>query len=310
MTSGWTWLVAAVLMLLAAVVVWVWTPDRSRAELEARYLEAPADMVEVMGLPLHVRDRGPRDASAVILLHGLGSSLQTWEPWAHGLATEHRVILLDLPGAGLSPPDPTGDYTDSRSLQLIIALMDQLDVARASVVGHSMGGRLAWRLAASHPERVDRLVLVAPDGFASPGFEYGRAPDVPAMLGLMEYALPRPLLRMNLAPAYADPATLTDALTTRYQDLMLAPGARGAMLARMRQTVLQDPVPLLARIQAPTLLVWGEQDAMIPIANADDYIRAMPRATLVSLPGVGHLPHEEAPDRSLEPVLAFLRPGS
>jgi pimeloyl-ACP methyl ester carboxylesterase len=310
MTSGWTWFVAAVLMLLAAVVVWAWTPDRPRAELEARYLEAPADMVEVMGLPLHVRDRGPRDAPAVILLHGLGSSLQTWEPWARGLATEHRVILLDLPGAGLSPPDPTGDYTDSRSLQLIMALMDQLGVARASVVGHSMGGRLAWSLAAGHPERVDRLVLVAPDGFASPGFEYGRAPDVPAALGLMEYALPRPLLRVNLAPAYADPATLTDALTTRYQDLMLAPGARGALLARMRQTVLQDPVPLLGRIQAPTLLVWGEQDAMIPIANAADYIRAMPQATLVSLPGVGHLPHEEAPDRSLEPVLAFLRPGS
>jgi pimeloyl-ACP methyl ester carboxylesterase len=69
-------------------------------------------------------------------------------------------------------------------------------------------------------------------------------------------------------------------------------------------------VPLLGRIQAPTLLVWGQQDAMIPIANAADYIRAMPQATLVSRPGVGHLPHEEAPDRSLEPVLAFLRPGS
>lgn len=307
MTSGWTWIVAVVLLLLAAVAAWVWTPDKSRSELEARYLEAPADMVEVMGLPLHVRDRGPRDAPAVILLHGLGSSLQTWDAWAHRLATDHRVILLDLPGAGLSPPDPTGDYTDSRSLQLIIALMDQLGVARASVVGHSMGGRLAWSLAASHPERVDRLVLVAPDGFSSPGFEYGRAPEVPAVLGLMEYALPRPLLRMNLAPAYADPATLSDALTTRYHDLMLAPGARGAMLARMRQTVLQDPVPLLGRIQAPTLLVWGEQDAMIPVANAADYIRAMPRVNLVSLPGVGHLPQEEAPDRSLEPVLAFLK---
>lgn len=307
MTSGWTWIVAVVLLLLAAVAAWVWTPDKSRSELEARYLEAPADMVEVMGLPLHVRDRGPRDAPAVILLHGLGGSLQTWDAWAHRLATDHRVILLDLPGAGLSPPDPTGDYTDSRSLQLIIALMDQLGVARASVVGHSMGGRLAWSLAASHPERVDRLVLVAPDGFSSPGFEYGRAPEVPAVLGLMEYALPRPLLRMNLAPAYADPATLSDALTTRYHDLMLAPGARGAMLARMRQTVLQDPVPLLGRIQAPTLLVWGEQDAMIPVANAADYIRAMPRVNLVSLPGVGHLPQEEAPDRSLEPVLAFLK---
>jgi pimeloyl-ACP methyl ester carboxylesterase len=78
------------------------------------------------------------------------------------------------------------------------------------------------------------------------------------------------------------------------------------MLARMEQTVLHDPAPILARIQAPTLLLWGEQDGMIPIANAADYLREIPHATLVRLPNLGHVPFEEAPDQSLGPVERFL----
>ena len=303
-------LAALMIILLAVLALWLWTPDMDRAELERLYLAAPADMVALAdpaSTHLHVRDSGPKDAPAVILLHGFGASLHTWEPWAQGLAATHRVIRFDLPGSGLSPPDPTGDYTDARSRRLLLALMDRLGVARASLVGHSIGGRIAWGFAAEHPERVDKLVLVAPDGFASPGFEYGRAPEVPATFKLMRHVLPESLLRMSLAPAYADPALLTDAIAERYHDLMRAPGSRDALLARMAQTVLTDPVPVLQRIRAPTLLLWGEQDAMIPFANAADYLKAIPKATRVSLPGVGHLPHEEAPQRSLVPVLEFLR---
>ena len=298
---------ALMIILLAVLALWLWTPDQPRAELERLYLASPTDMVDVAGTRLHVRDSGPKDAPAVILLHGFGASLHTWEPWAAGLAPTHRVIRFDLPGSGLSPPDPSGDYTDARSRQLLIALMDRLGLARASLVGHSIGGRIAWGFAAEHPDRVDKLVLVAPDGFASPGFEYGKAPEVPATFRLMRHVLPSALLRMSLEPAYADPAVLTDDVATRYHDLMRAPGSRDALLARMEQTVLTDPVPVLQRIRAPTLLLWGERDAMIPFANSADYLKAMPQATRVSLAGVGHLPHEEAPERSLVPVLAFLR---
>lgn len=119
--------------------------------------------------------------------------------------------------------------------------------------------------------------------------------------------LPAQLLRMNLAPAYADPATLTDAMHTRYHDLLRAPGSRQALLERMRQTVLVDPVPLLHRIQAPTLLLWGDRDAFIPTANAEDFLRALPQARLVRLPGVGHVPQEESPQTGLDAVRSFLR---
>lgn len=251
--------------------------------------------------------KAPTDPPAVLMLHGFGASLQTWDAWAEGLATTHRVVRIDLPGSGLSPPDPAHDYRDERSLQLLLAVLDDLALPSASLVGHSMGGRIAWTFAARHPERTDKLVLVAPDGYASFGFEYGQAMDVPASLSLMRHVLPKPVLRMNLKSAYAQPELLSDAVTTRYHDLILAPGARQAMLDRLAQTVLQAPEPLLRQIQAPTLLVWGEADAMIPVGNARDYLQAITGSRLVSWPGVGHLPQEEAAQASLPAVMDFLR---
>ncbi|MET0543086.1 MAG: alpha/beta fold hydrolase [Variovorax sp.] len=294
------------LLSLVALAYWLWTPDRDRASLEARYLAEPGDMIDIAGSKLHVRDTGPADAPAIILLHGFGASLQTWDTWAAVLERSHRVIRLDLPGSGLSWPDPAGNYSDERSMQLLVALQDRLHLVRTSVGGHSIGGRIAWTFAARHPERVDKLILVAPDGFASPGFRYGEAPRIPAALSVMRHVLPRVVLRMNLAPAYANPASLTDALVERYHDLLLAPGAREAMLQRMQQTVLVDPVPLLRRIRAPTLLVWGERDAMIPFANAQDYLGNIPDVRLAACPEAGHLPQEEAGARSAIAVRDFL----
>ncbi len=303
----------ATLLLIAALLGggWLWTPDGDRATLEAKYAPPPSNFITVAGVRFHLRETGPLnapDAPTVIMLHGFGSSLHTWEPWALGLQDHFRVIRIDLPGAGLTGADPSGDYSDLHTVDLLKGLMDQLGVAKASFVGHSMGGRMAWRFAAEQPQRVERLVLVAPDGFASPGFEYGKAPEVTAPVRAMQYILPRFVLKMSLQPAYANPKLMSEEVVTRYWDMMRAPDVRPALIQRMQQLVLQDPQPLLARITAPTLLVWGEQDAMIPIANAQDYLRAIPGAKLVTFPGVGHLPHEEAPAATLPAVRSFLLP--
>ena len=302
----------ALLLLVLALLGagWAWTPDKPRAELEALYAGPPSEFITVMGLRMHLRDSAPADASGrpvLLMLHGFGSSLHSFEAWAAGLAATHRVIRIDLPGAGLSAADAQGDYSDERGIKLLAALLTQRGVARASVLGHSMGGRLAWRFAAAMPERVDRLVLVAPDGFASPGFEYGKAPEVGVVAKLMTVALPRAVLRMGLAPAYARPdVAMTEELVTRYHDLMLAPGVRPAIIARMQQLNLLPPEPLLRGIGAPTLLLWGEQDQMIPVANAQDYLKALPNARLVALPGVGHVPQEEAAAAGLMALQDFL----
>jgi pimeloyl-ACP methyl ester carboxylesterase len=211
-----------------------------------------------------------------------------------------------MPGAGLSPADPLDDYTDPRVVSLLLALMDRLEIPDAVLIGNSIGGRIAWRMAAEHPARVSGLVLVAPDGFASPTFSYGEAPEVPAIMHASKVFMPRWAVRPNLAVAYADPDALDEPTLERYHDLLLAPGNRGALISRMEQTVLTDPVPFLERIDVPVLLLWGEEDGMIPVQNGQDYLDALPNARLVRLPDLGHLPMEEGPARSLEPVLEFL----
>jgi pimeloyl-ACP methyl ester carboxylesterase len=314
MVRRMVWAVLLVLVvILAGLAAWLYTPDKPRDTLEAEYAAPPSMFVQVAGLRMHVRDTGPRTAPAILLLHGFGASLQTWDAWVARLEPDFRVIRFDLPGFGLTGPDkvlnPEGDYTDARAMVILAALMDQLGLQRATMAGHSMGGRIAWTFAALHPERVDRLVLLAPDGFASAGFAYGVAPKIPLLLRVLPYVLPTVLLRPTLAAAYANPAMVTDDLVRRYRDMLLAPGVRAAIVVRTGQQVLVDPVPLLRSIRAPTLLLWGQQDAMIPAANAADYQAAIPGARLTVFPGVGHLSHEEAPDASAQALRAFLADG-
>lgn len=149
-------------------------------------------------------------------------------------------------------------------------------------------------------------MLVSPDGFASAGFAYGEKPTVPPSIKLLRYVLPKALVRMNIAAAYGDPTALTEETVDRYYDLMLAPGVRQAMIERMEQSILEDPVPPLRSIGTPTLLIWGKKDALIPFQNAGDYLRNLPDARLVSFPELGHVPQEEAPFLSLPPVQSFL----
>ena len=301
-----TALILAIVGLIGGGGAWLYTPDKPRSELEAQYATPPSQFIQVAGMRMHIRDTGPRGAPTLILLHGLGSSLHTWQPWADTLSTHFRVIRFDLPGFGLTGPDPTDDYSDTRAMTVLAALMDTLSVKRAALVGNSMGGKLAWQFAADHPERVTRLVLISPDGFASPGFDYDKPPSVPVVARLLPYTLPSWMLRMNLAPAYADKSRLTPQTIARYRDLMLAPGVRRALLQRTAQVRLEHPEPRLRRIQAPTLLVWGQQDALIPFTNAQDYLNTLPHARLVSFPNLGHVPQEEDPAQALPPVEAFL----
>jgi hypothetical protein len=293
------------LILLAAL--YLWTPDKSKAELEKTYGSPQTAYVSALGVQLHYQDTGPsKNATPILFLHGFGASLQTWDTWAQALSEDHRVISVDLPGFGLTGEDPSGIYTDQRSVEVLEAFLKRLQIPKVVLVGNSMGGKLAWQFAARYPNQVSKLVLISTDGYASPGMEYGKKPEIPAIAELYRYFFSKEFLAMNLEPAYANPNTLNDALVNRYYDLMLAPGVRGAILARMQQTVLQDPVPSLASIQVPTLLIWGEKDAFIPISNSNEYLKVMPNAKRVSLPNIGHLPQEEQPSIGLQVLKEFL----
>ena len=298
-------IVLTAFLFLAAI--FLWTPDKSKAELEKTYSSPQNAYVGALGVNIHYQDTGPsKNSIPILFLHGFGSSLQTWDAWSKDLSNEFRVISVDLPGFGLTGEDPSGIYTDMRSVEVLEAFLKELQIPKVVLVGNSMGGKFAWQFAARFPNQVTKLVLISPDGYASPGIKYGKKTEVPAIAQLYRYFFSKTFLALNLEPAYANPKTLNEDLVNRYYDLMLAPGVRGAILARMQQTVLQDPVPSLAAIQVPTLLIWGEKDAFIPIANSNDYLKVMPNAKRVSLPNIGHLPQEEQPAIGLAALKEFL----
>ena len=297
----------AFVAFILVAALYLWTPDKSKAELEKIYGSPKNAYVSALGVQLHYQDTGPsKNTIPILFLHGFGASLQTWDTWAQALSEDYRVHSVDLPGFGLTGEDPSGIYTDQRSVEVLEAFLKELKILKVVLVGNSMGGKFAWQFAARYPNQVSKLVLISPDGYASPGIEYGKKSEVPAIAELYRYFFSKDFLAMNLEPAYANPGTLNDALVNRYYDLMLAPGVRGAILARMQQTVLQDPVPSLASIQVPTLLIWGEKDAFIPISNSNDYLKVMPNAKRVSLPNIGHLPQEEQPSIGLQVLKEFL----
>ncbi len=298
-------LVFSSFVLLAAL--YLWTPDKSKAELEKIYGSPNNAYISALGVNLYYQDTGnTKNPIPILFLHGFGSSLQTWDAWSRALSHDYRVISVDLPGFGLTGEDPSGIYTDQRSVEVLEAFLKVLQIPKVVIVGNSMGGKFAWQFAARYPNQVEKLVLISPDGYASHGIEYGKKSEVPAIAQLYRYFFSKTFLAMNLEPAYANPKSLNDDLVNRYYDLMLAPGVRGAILDRMQQTVLQDPVPSLASIQVPTLLIWGEKDAFIPIGNSNDYLKVMPNAKRVSLPNIGHLPQEEQPTIGLAVLKEFL----
>jgi pimeloyl-ACP methyl ester carboxylesterase len=295
--------VTTLLILMGVVALWaiLWTRDKPAAELEAIYAQPPSQFLNSTALRLHIRDTGPRDAPVIIMLHGMGASLHTWEAWAEALSGRYRVIRYDLPGFGLTGPDANVNYSPLRSIAVLAWIMDMWGIRRATLIGNGLGGELAWQFASRFPERVQKLVLIAPAPLG-----YTRKPKVSILLRFLPFSMPVWLVRWELRRAYGDPRRLTAETVRRYHDLMLGEGNRKAWLIRIWLAILRFPRPPLEKVVAPTLLLWGEKDRLMPPAFADGYLKTLPQVSLALLPGVGHMPQEEGPAASLPVVEAFL----
>jgi pimeloyl-ACP methyl ester carboxylesterase len=295
------------LLVLAALAAALVRPDLPLATLRAKYAPPPSRFVRVQGMDVHFRDegRGP----VVVLLHGMGASLHTWDGWAAALRDSLRVVRLDLPGYGLTGPFPHGDYATARYLPFLDAVLDSLGVTRASFAGNSFGGEVAWRYALARPARVDRLILVDaagyPVGEVPPLFRLAAAPVVGPLLA---HVGPRWLYAQNLRQVYVDQSQVTDALVDRYWELARRPGNRRAFLDRAL-TADRFPFARIAELRAPTLVMWGEQDPWIPVAMADTFARYVPGARVVRYPRSGHAPMEEAAARTAADARRFLLDG-
>uniref|UniRef100_UPI003F7274C8 alpha/beta fold hydrolase n=1 Tax=Polymorphobacter sp. TaxID=1909290 RepID=UPI003F7274C8 len=305
--------VLVLLGLIAALLVAGRVPDREAATLVARYAGPTSRFVTLSpGTTIHLRDEGPRDALPVLLLHGSNASLHTWEPWTRRLvAAGYRVISFDFPAHGLSGAVPDRDYSNAAYVRIVEAVVAELGLERFALGGNSMGGGIAWMYAVAHPGKVAALILVdatgkpAPEGSSPPlGFRLAR---VPVAREILATVTPRFIIDRSLRQSVSVQSIVTPAMVDRYWELLLYPGNREATLDRFSQYSPPPDAEALRRLTVPALVLWGAEDRLIPVEVAEWFSERLPNARVSILSGVGHIPMEEAPDRSLAPVLDLLR---
>ncbi|MFI4936344.1 MAG: alpha/beta fold hydrolase [Caulobacterales bacterium] len=300
----------AIVCGLAGLVGAVWTPDRSVESLKARWAPPPSEFVKIDGLSVHLRDEGPRnDPHPIVLIHGTSSSLHTWEGWVAALKGRHRVVSFDLPGAGLTGPFLDDDYRIEHYTRFMEGLLDQLGIKHATLVGNSLGGRIAWETTLARTDLADRLVLIDPRGY--PG-EAGADPiavkiaELPVVGPLIiEHITPRSLIEKSLDNAYGDPRKLTPDLLDRYYELILRAGNRRALILQIQQESYADS-ERIKTIATPTLILWGGLDHIVPAPDAERFHDDIARSQLVVFDQLGHVPQEEDPARTVRALEDFL----
>jgi pimeloyl-ACP methyl ester carboxylesterase len=226
-----------------------------------------------------VRYRAIGDGEPVVLLHGLSGSWRWWEDTARALAARWRVLLPDLPGHGSRPSLQAPALAGAA--EWLRAWFEAVELDRAHLIGHSLGGFVSARLASRHPELVERLVLVAPAGVPERSL-LGSA--LPLLAGLRR----------------ASPAFLR---------LLVTDAARAGPLTLLRAAhdLLDDDLrDELGSVTAPTLLVWGGRDPIVPVRHARTFRTLIPDARLVVLREAWHVPMVEQPAAFSEAVTAFL----
>ncbi|QFT77175.1 alpha/beta fold hydrolase [Erythrobacter sp. THAF29] len=312
------WTLRIVFGLLAALVIGyilARTPDTDAVEMRAKYGGPPSQFVHVESSDqiFHVRDEGPRDAPAIVLLHGSNSDLHTWDEWAEGLKDSYRVVRFDQVGHGLTGPDPNDDYSRATFTEDIRALTHRLGLEQFVLGGNSMGGKHALAFAAAYPERVLGLVLVdsggppdlreEKDDGGNLGFTIARTPIINS---LAESITPRSLIRTSLEQTVSNKAIVSDAMVDRYWELLRYPGNRRATMKRFSTDY--DPLAEgeISGIEVPTLIMWGDEDRLIPLAAGEWLDERMPDSELIVYRGIGHLPQKEAPEETLQDLREWL----
>ncbi len=308
------WLFGIVALLLIGGFAIGYTPDTDETAMKAKYGGPASQFITLQpGLTVHVRDEGRRYGPVLVLIHGSNSSLHTWEPWVKRLGGQYRIVSLDLPGHGLTGRHPSGEYDYPVFIDVVDKMMVKLGIDRAVIGGNSMGGGVTWMYALAHPEKVAAMILV--DAAGAPRWEARKAPigfriaRMPILRDVAKIITPRLMVESSLQTSVSVKSVVTDVAVDRYWELLRYPGNRAATIKRFSYTHNNHPATKerLALLKIPTLILWGEEDNLIPVRSANWFADVIPGSRLIVYPKVGHVPMEEVADRSAADVAAFLK---
>lgn len=304
------YVISLTLLGLILVLVISYRSDLSPALLVEKYTGPSSYFLKVNDMNVHVQVKG--EGEAIFLLHGSFSSSHTWEAWEQELNPYFMTISIDLPGHGLTGPDPQKRYQVADFADLVFEVASQLGIREFHVAGNSMGGEVALAMATRFPERILSLNLIDAAG-APPVKEMAKGSGRPWIFNLAESRFfgsillkctPRVLFSMNLRQVYANQKSITAEQVDRYYELMRRRGNRQATLDRMAQR--KRAVYDFSQLKMPVLIMWGDEDNWISPVNADRFSEAIPNSIVKLYPNVGHVPMEENPTETVGDYLGFL----
>ena len=245
----------------------------------------------------------------LLLLHGLGASSFSWRGNVAPLSRHFRVWTLDLPGHGASPAPLDADYRPEALAQGVMQFLDRRALSKVAVAGNSLGGSLALLLARDHPQRVTALILLAP------AVALTRIPWIfyplrlPGLGGLFAALMGPWVMPLALRLAYHRRELITPQVVAGYAAPFRDWRRRLALQRLCRQVRLQPLNEIEAWLQSvrqPTVIIWGQEDRILPVGQAYWLQARLPQARLNLLPDVGHAPQEEAPEAVNKIIIAFL----
>ncbi|MCH3880889.1 MULTISPECIES: alpha/beta fold hydrolase [Tenacibaculum] len=290
-------LIGVILLIKGAIY-----SDISVEVLKEKYANEHSKFVEIDGMEVHYRDEGK--GMPIVLIHGTGASLHTWDYWTSKLKEKHRVVRMDLPAFGLTGANSNGDYSIENYTNFLTKFLHKVELDSMYLVGNSLGGNIAWNFTAENPKAVKKLVLVDASGLPTNKpqpwiFKMAKTPIVNSMF---LYVTPRAVIKDNIEQVYEDDSKISEDLITRYHEMALREGNRKAFIDRAKTDFkLGDNSNLekLKSIQNKTLLIWGENDNWIPLDNGKRMDSLMPNSKLIIVKNSGHVPMEESPKESL-----------
>ena len=279
-------------------------------ELKVKYANKASSFILVDGMEVHYRDEGDlTDTIPIILIHGTASSLHTFDAWTEILKKTKRVIRMDLPAYGLTGPFPDGNYSMAHYTVFLKEFLKALNIKQCVLAGNSLGGQIAWNYALEQPKMVNKLILIDAAGYPLKsksvpiGFKIGR---MPVLNKILTFITPRFIVKSSVENVYFDKSKVTDSLVDRYFELTLRAGNRQAFVDRFKMTDDEKAYIKIKNIVQPALILWGENDLLIPVENAYKFQKDLPNNSLFLLDKCGHVPMEESPKESLKPVIDFL----
>ena len=302
-------IIGGIFIALFAVILFFAERDRPVEELIPLYANKDSKFMDILGMKVHYRDEGvASDSVPLILLHGMSSSLNTWDSVVIDLKPHKRVISLDLPGFGLTGPSPENAYNFPYYSKFIDSFATRLKIKRFILVGNSMGGAISWNYALHNPARLAKMVLIDAAGYPKKG-ESGslgfKLASTPVINNLLLYVTPKSLVRKSLETIYYDQSRVTDAQVERFHDVAIREGNREVALQIFKGSFHSD-FKRIKEIKTPTTIIWGAKDNLISVDNSVEFMKDIKGSTGVIF-NVGHVPMEEVPHNVASWIYKFVR---